>query len=176
LAVDSRSGTFVEQPQDDSGLGVGAVERIEIVSTDLVYALRRKELLRYDGQVWTTLPGSEEWGTFTVDRASGRLFAANDADVFVSTDRGQSWRDASVGLPVRPHCTDMRIGNDANGGSTLYLTTYGRSVWRATITLPEDERSNFDLPPQQRELLLRIIEDGGAITRVGRRLVLVPPR
>src|SRR5262249_1883500 len=60
-----------------------------------------------------------------------------------------------------------RIGADEAGGNTLYLTTYGRSAWRATITLPPESSDPFKLPPHMRVILLRIIQEGGGLVRVG---------
>lgn len=69
----------------------------------------------------------------------------------------------------------MRVGADADGGSTLYLTTYGRSVWKARITLPPDNGPDFDVPPLVRDLLFGVIQDGGGVVRMGGRLVKIPP-
>jgi hypothetical protein len=44
----------------------------------------------------------------------------------------------------------------------------------AKITLPPDTGPNLNLPPQQRELLLRLIEEAGGIVRVGDRLIGIP--
>jgi hypothetical protein len=176
VAVDSSSHLWSEQAQDGSGQGVGAVSRFEILSRDLVYALRHRELMCFAGRNWTALPADQEWLIFTADRATGRLFAATVADVFSSPDGGKTWIDASLGLPACPHCTDLRIGNDADGGSTLYLATYGRSVWRATITSGPEKGPNFDLPPHARDILFGVIQDGGGVVRVGGRLVRIPPR
>lgn len=176
----SDSGTWTPQPRDS---GVEGVIRFEILSRDLAYALSFRQgtfsvtgtLLRFDGATWTTLVAEQQWVTFTLDRETGRLFAATTNDLFSSSDRGATWVDASVGLPAIPYCTDLRIGKDADSGSTLYLSTYGRSVWRAKITEPE-KRPNFELPPQAQEILFGILEDGGGVVRVGGRLVRIPPR
>ena len=93
--------------------------------------------------------------------------------MFASADGGVSWSDASVGLPVAANCTDLRIGDDGDGGRSLYLTTYGRSAWRAKIALPE-AGPILDLPPHQRELLIRLIEEAGGIVRLGEQLIGIP--
>ena len=173
LLVDSATGRWSEQPVEVAGR---PIHRLEMLSTDHGYALRAGELCRFDGRSWTLLPPSgQTWKTFTVDRETGRLFAASAADVFSSSDGGRTWLDASLGLPASPHCTDLRIGADAGGGSTLYLSTYGRSVWKAKITFAL-EGPNFELPPQQLEVLLGVIEDGGGLVRIGGRLVRIKPR
>jgi len=77
---------------------------------------------------------------------------------------------------LRRNCNDLRIGDDGDGGRSLYLTTYGRSAWRAKITLPPDTGPILDLPPHQRELLLRLIEEAGGIIRLGDRLIGIPAR
>jgi hypothetical protein len=171
ISLETMSGLWTEQAQDADAPDFGGVTRFEVLSKNLAYALKRGQLLRFNGQSWATLAAAQGWLIFTVERETGRLFAASDVDVFSSADGGQTWVDASVGLPACPHCTDLRIGSDADGGSTLYLTTYGRSVWRARITLPPDKGQIFDLPPQARELLLRFLEDGGGVVRLGEQLI-----
>ena len=58
------------------------------------------------------------------------LFVATDAQVFVSRNIGQSWLSASIGLPRRPHSSDLRVSRERSGQRFLYLSTYGRSLWR----------------------------------------------
>jgi hypothetical protein len=185
VSIDTMSHLWTEQLQDTTVPNSGSVSRFEFVSSPLlfstlVYALKRGKLargrlLRYAGGTWTALREAGDWLTFTADPSSGRLFAASESDVFSSGDGGQTWKDASLGLPVCPYCTDLRIGADADGGSTLYLTTYGRSAWKAQITLPPDKGPNLELPPLAREILFGVIQDGGGVVRVGGRLVKIPP-
>ncbi len=63
------------------------------------------------------------------------LYAATDSDVYVSRDDneslGDSWLRASQGLPKRPHCGDLSYVEQPNGERWLYLSTFGRSFWRA---------------------------------------------
>lgn len=180
--LDSATGNVTEQTLP---AGVrGDVSRVEVyvqagwallVSPKVkAYALVGGRLLHFDGTTWATR--SSWWVTFEIDRASERLFAANDSDVFVSSDGGVSWRDASGGLPVRPHCTDLRIGATQEGGRELYLATYGRSVWRAAITLPPPSDQGFKVPQEVTDALFGVLQDGGGIIRVGGRLHYVPPR
>ena len=175
LAVDSMSGLWTEQPQDGSSPASGSVSRFEVLSRDRAYGLKGGVLLQFNGQRWTALPADQEWVVFTVELTTGRLFAASTIDVFSSADGGKTWTDASRGLPACAYCTDLRIGADADGGSTLYLTTYGRSAWRAAITLPPDSGPNLELPPQALEILFGVIQEGGGVVRVGGRLVRIQP-
>jgi hypothetical protein len=78
-----------------------------------------------------------------------------------------------LGLPVRPHCTDLRIAADSGSGLDLYLATYCCSVWRATIT---KRAELFDLPPEANEFVIGVIEDGGGLIRLGKRIIKVPLR
>lgn len=55
------------------------------------------------------------------------VFAATDTGVFVL--RGSSWYRLGIGLPNTP-CTKLRVS-----GNYLYVSTYGRGIWR--IDLPE---------------------------------------
>jgi hypothetical protein len=63
------------------------------------------------------------------------LFVCADDRVYISRDDGKTWRGASLGLPRRPHCGDLRFGIEPNGG-VLYLGTFGRSMWQSSIVSP----------------------------------------
>src|SRR5262249_36193224 len=85
---------------------------------------------------------------YGLEWADGNLYAATDKRVFISSDNGDTWQDASQGLPARPHCSDLRYIVTKDGASALYLSTWGRSLWKAdfksasicgTVT---DSRSN----------------------------------
>ncbi|MEO7271400.1 MAG: hypothetical protein ABIX28_07290 [Vicinamibacterales bacterium] len=178
VSFDSASGTLTDYALPD--IATGVVSRIEVFPPasaagalpDNAYALVDDRILRFNGLFWSTTTGTN-WLTFAFDRPTGRLFGATDGDVFVSHDRALSWVDASVGLPMKPHCTDLRIAADGQGGSDLYLATYGRSVWRATVS----QRSEiFELPPATVEILIGVIEDGGGVIRLGGRLIKLGPR
>ena len=177
LSFDSASGAIHQYALPDIAKGV--VSRIEVFPPpplgglpDNAYALIDGRILRFNGLFWATTTGTD-WTAFTLDTPSGRLFAATDGDVFVSNDRGLTWSDASAGLPMRPHCSDLRIAADGKGGRDLYLSTYGHSVWRATIA----QRSEiFDLPTEAVEILIGVIEDGGGVVRLGKRFVKLPPQ
>jgi hypothetical protein len=154
----------------------GAVTRLEAINPNYVLALMGGQILRFDGTAWTA---ASWWGwvTFAADPEAGRIFAATDGDVFVSHDQGLTWVDASLGLPARPHCVDLRVAAsaDGTGGRDLYLATYGRSVWRAAIAYV-DEGPDFELPPVMADILFGVIQDGGGVIRLGKRLIKVPPR
>jgi hypothetical protein len=68
---------------------------------------------------WTTVPLT--------------LFVCTDRVVVMSDDLGQTWHDASKGLPQQPNCTDLRFVRYDDGSHYLYLSTYGRSIWRARM-------------------------------------------
>jgi hypothetical protein len=59
------------------------------------------------------------------------LYAATDDHVHVSYNRGQQWHDMSAGLPRRAHLGYLRFIHYPSGGIALYLSTFGRSLWRA---------------------------------------------
>jgi hypothetical protein len=72
---------------------------------------------------------------FDIDRGANphTLFAATDNHVFVSRDEGDTWKLATKGLPRRPRCTELRAVAHDNGQRFLYLSTFGRSAWRAPL-------------------------------------------
>lgn len=171
VSFDSATGqaTDYELPPDTTG----PVTRLQSIGAR-AYALVGDQILHFDGTTWVSTTGAG-WSAFIADVESGRIFASTDADVFVSNDRGRSWLDASEGLPARPHCNDLRIADDGQGGRDLYLGTYGRSVWRATIAVKRDD-SLGEVPALAVEILLGIIEDGGGVFRLGKTLQRLPPR
>jgi hypothetical protein len=138
------------------------------------YALVGDQILYFDGTTWANTTGFG-WTAFVADAESGRIFASTDADVFVSNDAGRTWLDASAGLPARPHCNDLRIASDGQGGRDLYLGTWGRSVWRATIAVKRDDPIP-EVPSLVAEILLGIIEDGGGVFVLGKGVHRLPPR
>ena len=73
---------------------------------------------------------------FDIDRGAQTLtlFAATDTNIFVSRDQGDTWKLATMGLPRCAHCTELRAVTHNNGQRFLYLSTFGRSVWRAPLT------------------------------------------
>ncbi len=179
FSFDSASGASTAYALPD--VASGAVTRIEVFPSpsplgllpDNAFASVDGRILHFNGLFWATTTG-DDWKTFAYDGPSQRLFGATDSDVFVSTDFGHTWIDASGGLPARPHCTDLRIAADGREGRDIYLATYGHSVWRATIAKREEEI--LELPPEMVEILVGVIGDGGGIVRLGKRFVKVPPR
>jgi hypothetical protein len=88
-------------------------------------------ILRFDGTSWSPvdpgLPGGPYYG-LAAD-GFGRIWTSTDDRVFVSRDGGVSWKDASRGLPLRAHCRELRYNLVQQNSPSLYLSTYGRSVW-----------------------------------------------
>lgn len=73
---------------------------------------------------------------FDIDRGGSThaMFAATDANVYVSRDEGETWNLAAKGLPRRPHCSELRAVSHDNGQRFLYPSTFGRSIRRANLT------------------------------------------
>ena len=70
-----------------------------------------------------------------VDRGASppTLFIASDTRVFMSRDLGDTWRFVPGGLPRRVHCADLRAVSYIDGSRYLYLSTFGRSLWRTRL-------------------------------------------
>jgi hypothetical protein len=90
-----------------------------------------------DGKTWSVLSGlpNELFYALEIDPTSNPpdLYVATDGAVYDSHDGGMSWGPASLNLPVRPHCGDLRFVTPPDGISFLYLSTFGRSIFRAQL-------------------------------------------
>jgi hypothetical protein len=88
-------------------------------------------ILCFDGTAWgvadSDLPGANLFGL--ARDGYSRTWRCTDDKVWVSLDDGFSWKDASRGLPKRPHCAELRYNFAQQNSPLLYLSTYGRSVW-----------------------------------------------
>ena len=73
---------------------------------------------------------------FDIDRTGATHFLVTNTDtnVYVSRDEGETWLRASTGLPRHAHCTHVRAVGHDDGRRFLYLSTFGRSAWRAGLT------------------------------------------
>ena len=58
-----------------------------------------------------------------------------------------------MGLPARAHCSDLAIASDGNGGTDLYLSTYGHSYARHYQAI-----RNFGSPTEVAESSLECLE------------------
>jgi hypothetical protein len=89
------------------------------------------------GKTWNALPGlpNELFYAMEIDPTTNPpdLYVATDSTVYDSHDGGMSWGPASLSLPARPHCADLRFVNQTDGISFIYLSTFGRSIFRAQL-------------------------------------------
>jgi hypothetical protein len=99
-------------------------------------------VLQLEGSTWSPtigagLPNEFLYGFVAVTAPNTEvprgLLAATDDAVYISRDDGKSWLRASMGLPRRPHCGDLRFAIDSLGGANIMLGTFGRSVWLANL-------------------------------------------
>jgi hypothetical protein len=134
------------------GSDPGSVDRFVIMSDALGYAMYNRpsggELLELNFFSWDPLgatanvakgeglPGGEQYYALATDRDADphTLFLASDNHVYVSRDNADSWQLATYGLPARPHCADLRVDPGDSKMRWLYLSTFGRSVWRAALS------------------------------------------
>ncbi|MCX5545579.1 hypothetical protein M3A49_40210 [Paraburkholderia sp. CNPSo 3076] len=159
--VDSAQGTVVElpvvlpQPSPGNPMTGGSVIRIVAFSDAVLFAIldgasaklnpavTANYILQLDSANarWVPTPGAglpnePLFGLETVEvprsRVPHALFVCTDDQVYISRDDGQTWQGASLNLPSRPHCGDLRFCVGPNGG-VLYLGTFGRSMWQAPI-------------------------------------------
>ncbi len=116
----SATTAFATYNVNDSGLGNGFILRTQ-----------------NGGQTWqqvgVRVPNEIFYSMDTGFIGSNRsLFVVTDNRVYVSFDNGANWLNASQGLPARPHCADLRFVA-LSDGNYLYLSAFGRSVWRARL-------------------------------------------
>jgi hypothetical protein len=94
------------------------------------------KILPFKAHVLGQLPVEAYYGLEVArEPENNALYAASDSKVYVSRDPhdalGETWKLASHGLPRRPHCGDLSYVAQPNGQRWLYMSTYGRSFWRA---------------------------------------------
>ena len=95
-------------------------------------------ILRYVHGLWDMILGllpTTYCSSIAADRTEDglTLYAATGRGVFASSDGGEWWTNESDGLPADPYCCDLRVVRQQGSPPYLYLTTYGRSLWRAEI-------------------------------------------
>jgi hypothetical protein len=111
------------------------------VTSSLYFGLGDGYVLRIRAPKAEALPMLPREGFYGLELARDpertSIYAATDSSVYVSRDPkgalGDTWMLASHGLPKRPHCGDLSYVAQADGERWLYLSTYGRSVWRARL-------------------------------------------
>jgi hypothetical protein len=94
-------------------------------------------VLGWLGQTWQqlgagALPNDQPFGALALPDL-GSLFVVSQTSVFVSHDSGATWATAISGLPKLPLGQDINFVAQPDGTHYLYLATYGRSLWRATL-------------------------------------------
>ena len=178
VSLDTASHVLTGLPIASNLAGSGAYTRLADLEPRRAFALHSSgRILRYDGTKWTETKGSA-FLIFEADPRQGsrRLFAATENSVQVSTNDGDSWADASSGLPASPHCNDLRIASDGQGGHDLYLATYGRSVWKAKADQPDPVPIPVHIPGSAVDIIVGVIGDGGGLISIGGQIFRIPPR
>ncbi len=151
FAVDSKSGFVLELPVKlpklspaiaQTGGGIGNIVAVDSKTAFAVISgtsAGNNYILRLDGLVWrvpgVVTPINSPFFGFDAGRnqeGTIYLFAASGTRVWASDDESRSWSDVSGVLPERPHNAELRLVTSARQ-SWLYLSTFGRSVWRAPI-------------------------------------------
>jgi hypothetical protein len=142
----SSQPVILPQPSPDNPHSGGNIPRVLVLREDVAFAilnttsLNDNYILRLEGAQWTVplsdgLPRKESFFALAgVTRGEGTvIFAATDDKVYLSEDAGEHWVQASGGLPRRSHCADLQTGS-IDGVTWLFLSTFGRSVWRTHLS------------------------------------------
>lgn len=107
----------------------------------LISPLIQSYVLAFDGGGWAPtqgsgLPNVPAFGFLPLavphTRVERAMLVSQDGGVWISRDDGATFARASKGLPRRAHGADLRFVPGREGG-TIFLATYGRSVWQARI-------------------------------------------
>jgi hypothetical protein len=172
ISCATATGALMQMPlsQAVSNLS-GPINRILVQSDTVMFALHGAgSVLRYSGSSWDILRSlvQQQYVAIETDWTTDPkvLYVANDSSVFASTTNGQSWTNESQGLPASPHCADLRFVVQPDNTKYLYLSTYGRSLWRSAIGAP----GKVSVPKfieQVVKVLFGVIADGGGSTTGG---------
>lgn len=118
---------------------IGATE-VKTDGTSVGSPVVQTYIMKLDGDSWTPtagfgLPNELLYGLVAVvapnTQVPRALLAATDDAVYISRENADTWQRASIGLPRRPHCGDLRFVIDSMGTMKVYLGTFGRSLWIA---------------------------------------------
>ena len=104
-------------------------------------------VIRLDGLSWVDTGWAPALGSHAADglayglevvphQRADLVFVSSDTQVYASVDKARTWQVVSDGLPARVHGADLRFGYRRRpdpGGTWLYLATFGRSLWRASM-------------------------------------------
>ncbi len=152
FVVDAKNGSVVELGLNLPKLNPatpqtgGGVLKIVTLDARTTYAVINDTsagnhyVLRLDGLVWrvpgVVTPINSPFFGFDVARdREGRIlfFATTGSRVWASDDESRSWSDISGILPERPHNAEIKVVTHSRE-TWLYLSTFGRSIWRAPIS------------------------------------------
>jgi hypothetical protein len=129
---------------DNNGFtAVGRV--IDVPTSSEAFAMRNDASMR--GDVYYTRNGAD-WTNISANLSGERiyglelfrngckniLFVATDKAIYATTRPGvDSWTDISFGLPAVPHISDIHVVPGIGCSTSIYLATFGWSVFKATI-------------------------------------------
>ena len=144
------------------------VNGIYAFNKNLAFATYGQHFMSWNGTSWNpageaTLPHDREFLS-VVALDTGRIYLASSAGVFDTSDGGNTWFNASLGLPtlipgeggfgfepptfLTSH-DYLQLVTEPSGDTRLYLASYGRSLWRTWYPLPPP-------PPQRSQTSVQI--------------------
>lgn len=143
FVLDMPTGQLLQLKVDAPPTGLGPIDRIVVRGGRGPFALMESApgsvLLVEEGLSFRPIKSSKplpfvQLLGLDLHRKPGRITMAvtTDTDVWVSPDDGDTWELASGGLPLVPHCADVRFGH-FDGRDVLVLGTWGRSLWSVPV-------------------------------------------
>ncbi|KAH7333507.1 hypothetical protein BKA65DRAFT_553866 [Rhexocercosporidium sp. MPI-PUGE-AT-0058] len=124
--------------------------------------------LRFAGTAWDIVPTNALSNFWSIQadwtQEPPTLYGTTGTSVFSTIDNGATWTNDSAGLPVTPNCNDLRLVTQQDGAKYLYVSTWGRSLWRAKLDAGSTPIPTFPrIPVQVIHIIFGIIQDGGGL-------------
>jgi hypothetical protein len=90
----------------------------------------------WNGQSWNSVGSNlpHDLPFFSIAaRDINNVFVGSEVGVYDTHDGGNTWNQASNGLPNIVNVGELRIVTEPSGTTYLYLATFGRSLWRTPL-------------------------------------------
>jgi hypothetical protein len=143
-SCNTRDGTTTSMVVPQALKFNGSIYKLLIRGPNMIFAIHSLgKILHYDDNQWKIFPGPPDEVlkklelpsimSLDIDPTTNKLFAATRDQVYSTIDNGATWKRASWGLPANSQCNELHF-IESDGKRFLYLSTWGRSIWRAGLS------------------------------------------